>query len=126
MTITNNSTVTETGGFVTIAQGSGDVGTLNLDGGTLTTANINGGGGTGLSGLGNSTVNFNGGTLKPQSVPASPTPFFTGITTANVRNGGAVFNNAGFAVIIGQPLLHSSIVGDNAIDGGVTFQAPAL
>ena len=118
LTITNGGTVTEIGGFVSLAPGSGNVGTLNLDGGTLTTANINSGTGTGQSGAGTATVNFNSGILKAQSSP-SPSSFVVA-TTANVRNGGAVINNNAFSVIIAQPLLHSTIGGDNATDGGLT------
>ena len=113
----NSGTVTETGGNVAIAIDSGDVGTLNLNGGTLTTAGITSGNALGVAGLGTSTVNFNGGTLKAQQ--AAPA-FFTGVTTANVRNGGAVINNNGFNVTIGQALLHSTIGGDSATDGGLT------
>ena len=120
----NSGTVTETGGNVAIAINTGDVGILNLNGGTLTTAGITGGSSLGVPGLGNSTVNFNGGTLKAQQ----PAPaFFAGETTANVRNGGAVINNNAFNVTIGQSLLHSTIGADNAIDGGLTsFGSGAL
>jgi len=58
------------------------------------------------------------GTLKPI---ASNAGFWnnSGNLTASIRNGGAVVNNAGFNVTIGQPLLHSTVAGDNAIDGGL-------
>ncbi len=63
--------------------------------------------------------NFNGGTLTPTS---SSTTFWANNaqTTANVRNGGAVINTNGRDITISQPLLHSSIAGDAAIDGGLT------
>ena len=41
----------------------------------------------------------------------------TGLTAANVRNGGAVIDTNGFNDTIGQALVHSSIGGDNATDG---------
>ena len=44
----------------------------------------------------------------------------SGLDTANVRNGGAVIDDGGFAVTIGQALLHSTVGGDNATDGGLT------
>jgi autotransporter-associated beta strand protein len=45
--------------------------------------------------------------------------FMNGLQTANVRNGGAIFE-ALHTVTMAQPLLHSTIGGDNAIDGGLT------
>jgi fibronectin-binding autotransporter adhesin len=92
--------------------------TLNLgsgvSGGTLIVGSV-------ISGTGGSTgtniFNFNGGTLQSS---ASSTTFMTGLTKANVRNDGAIFNTAGFNDTIGQLLAHSSIGGDNATDGGLT------
>ena len=118
LTITNGGTVTETGGFVSLGEGAGDVGTLNLDGGTLITAAITGGGGTGAAGAGIGIVNFNGGILEAQQ--AAITYSFVGsITAAYIRNGGAVINNNGFAINITQSLLHTTNIADNAVDGGV-------
>ena len=93
----------------------GGIGTVNLDGGTLSTLrNIS----RGASGNGGTaTFNFNGGTLKANGGNAT---FLAGLSRANVRNGGAVINDGGFAVTIGQGLLHSSLAGDNAIDGGLS------
>ena len=49
----------------------------------------------------------------PGSLRASP--------RTNVRNGGAVIDtNGNTATVIGEALQHSNIVGDNAIDGGLT------
>jgi autotransporter-associated beta strand protein len=90
--------------------------TFNLDGGTLTTGRImrfnTGAGGTRV-------FNFNGGTVKPA---ASITSFFDAnvVTAANVRNGGAKFDTAGFDISVAQTLQHSNVGGDNAIDGGLT------
>jgi autotransporter-associated beta strand protein len=44
----------------------------------------------------------------------------TGSAVANVRNGGAVIDDGGFAITVGQVLQHSAIAGDNATDGGLT------
>jgi fibronectin-binding autotransporter adhesin len=88
--------------------------TFNLNGGVLTVGTIIKG--TGGS-TGTQTFNFNGGTLKSS---ATSTTFMTGLTAANVRNGGALINTNGFNDTIGQALVHSTIGGDNAIDGGLT------
>jgi autotransporter-associated beta strand protein len=45
----------------------------------------------------------------------------SGLSRANVRDGGAVFDVSGQSVTVAQPLLHSDIPGDNAIDGGLTL-----
>ena len=91
-------------------QNTNSVGTYNLDGGVLNSEEI-------LANAGTGTFNFNGGTL--QAGVSSP-HFFQGITTANVRNGGAVIDTDGFDVTVAQPLVHSTISGDNATDGGLT------
>ncbi|HWY29221.1 MAG TPA: autotransporter-associated beta strand repeat-containing protein, partial [Candidatus Acidoferrum sp.] len=89
-------------------------GTMNLNtGGTLVVSSV----GYGGSGASTAAFNFNGGTLIASGANAT---FMSGLTRANVRNGGAVINDGGFAITISQPLLHSSIGGDNAIDGGLT------
>ena len=106
------------GGYATLAllvigQSGGNIGTFNLNtGGTLTAAEIT----TRDSGA-SSTFNFNGGTLVASGADAT---FLHGLTRANVRNGGAIINDAGFSIAISQPLLHSNLGGDNAIDGGLT------
>gem|GEM_PF-2547378 len=66
--------------------------------------------------------NFQGGNLMARLSTAT---FFQGLTTANVRgtlvaNSGAVVNTNGFNVTIAQPLVHSTIGGDAATDGGLT------
>lgn len=118
LTITNGGSVTETGGFVSLGQGTGDLGTLNLDGGTLITAAITGGGGTGAAGAGIGIINFNGGILEAQQA-ASTYSFVGPITAAYIRNGGAIINNNGFAIDITQPLLHTTNMSDNTVDGGL-------
>ena len=37
-----------------------------------------------------------------------------------MRNNGAIIDSNGYSVNIAQPLVHSTVVGDNAIDGGLT------
>jgi autotransporter-associated beta strand protein len=94
------------------AGGAGSSGTYNLDGGILTVPQV-----IASSSAGNSTFNFNGGTLKPA---ASSAAFMQGLTSVNLRNNGAKIDTAGFNVTIGQALLHSALAGDNATDGGLT------
>jgi autotransporter-associated beta strand protein len=86
--------------------------TYNLNGGALTVPRVIASTSTGAS-----RFNFNGGTLKPT---ASQAAFLQGLTAARVRNGGAIVDTAGFNVTIGQALQHSTISGDNPIDGGLT------
>jgi autotransporter-associated beta strand protein len=88
--------------------------TFNLNGGALTIGAIVSGRATGSR-----VFNFNGGTLKPT---ASSATFFAdgAASAANVRNGGAIIDDGGFAITIGQALTHSDIGGDNATDGGLT------
>ncbi len=103
-----------------------DSGTLGLslsEGGGYSTINLNGGRLTPLRfrfGGGVAAINFNGGTL---AANASRTDFFPssiGNLTANVRNSGVVVDSAGFNITISHPLVHSTIAGDNATDGGLT------
>jgi len=86
---------------------------VNLDGGTLTVNSIALANGTG------NALNLNGGIL---TAGATSTSFLTSHAnlTANVRNGGAKIDTAGFNISIAQALVHSTIGGDNAIDGGLT------
>jgi len=125
----NSATLTITnGGLMAMAQtvskplqlsstaSAGKTGTVNLDGGTLIVNEVTNGA------AGNTSVfNFNSGVLKPNN-SANGANFMSTLTTANVRNGGAVIDNNGFALTIAQALLHSSIGGDNVTDGGLTSQ----
>ena len=90
----------------------GGTGTVNLDGGTLTLASMGRNNGT-------ANFNFNGGILRPSAGNAS---FMTGLTRANVRNGGAIINDQGYSITIAQALLHSNLGGDAATDGGLSKQ----
>ena len=94
-------------------------GTVNLNsGGTLQVPKI-------ITEQGTSTFNFNGGTLLLNGDGTAnqngDVTFMQGLTTANVRAGGAVINTAGFNATIGQALVHSTVAGDSATtDGGLT------
>ena len=86
------------------------VGTVNLNGGSLQTSSVSEGDGAG-------TFNFNGGTLKATFLNHA---FMTGLTSVNIRNGGAVIDTNDNDVTIGQDLKHSAISGDASTDGGLT------
>lgn len=86
--------------------------TVNLDGGTLATARSIATSDSRTT----STFNFNGGTLKARGTGLA----MSGLTAANVRNGGAVIDSGGFAITLAQSLVHSTVGGDNATDGGLT------
>jgi autotransporter-associated beta strand protein len=92
-----------------LGSGATGAGTANLNGGTMSVLGV-------AKGSGTAVFNFNGGTLKANANNAS---FLTGLTTANVRNNGAVIDNNGKTITINQALLHSTIGGDNAKDGGL-------
>jgi len=96
-------------------------GTIELDGngttnGTLSTPQIIKGTGTVLS----SVFNFNGGILQAQG--GGGAIFMGGLSQANVRDGGAKIDTGGVTITISQPLLHSTIGGDAATDGGLKVQ----
>ncbi len=101
-----------TAGRLWVARNSGSTGTLNLGdgtpGGLITTQQV--------TTAGNSTFNFNGGTLR---AALGTTSFFQGLTTAQIRNGGGTIDTNAFSITVAQPLLHSTIGGDNAVDGGL-------
>ena len=88
---------------------TGGTGTINLNGGTLTTLGIQ-------RGTGSATLNFNGGTVTPTADSAT---FLQGMTAANVQTGGAVFNTAGRSITVAQALAHDSTLGATP-DGGLT------
>lgn len=121
-------------GLLTLGRSGTGTATFNLDGGTLSVSRINkaGGGNTGI-------FNFNGGTLKARQ---NEDAFLQGITTANIKGGGAIIDSANFAVQIGQSLLDSdpgngdsltkrgtgslSLSGTNTFSGTITVEQGAL
>lgn len=80
-----------------LAQRNGGGGTFNLDGGTLSVPVIKKGTGTG-----GAVFNFNGGTLQAL---ANSSVFMQGLTSANVKAGGAIIDDGGFTITIAQALL---------------------
>jgi len=78
---------------------TGITGTINLNGGSLTTwPDIRNGS---TDGGGSSYINFNGGILKAGT--NTPT-FLQGLTTASVQSGGAIIDDGGNIITIGQSL----------------------
>jgi autotransporter-associated beta strand protein len=80
---------------IQLGRNASGVGTVNLNGGNVTTLSIYKGAGTG-------TLSFNGGSLTAAAANAN---FLTGLTSAYVRSGGGTINNGGNAITIGQALL---------------------
>ncbi len=111
----NKTTVGGTG-VVDLHQGNGaSTNIFNLNGGVLSTFGI-----VTANNSGARAFNFNGGTLRAIADNATFFNLGTGNTAANVRNGGAVIDTVGFNVTIPYLLRHSTIAGDNAVDGGLT------
>lgn len=115
--LTINAGTFDTGTTTNVFQlgDNGGAGTINLNGGTLATfrsftAGVN------TTNSGASTFNFNGGTLKANGNQGT---LLAGLTTANIRNGGAVIDDSGKNITIAQALVHSTLPGDAATDGGL-------
>ena len=94
---------------------NGAAGTLNLNGGTLTTLRI-------ASRHGTNVINLNGGVL--QAISTSGVNFMdaynlTG-STVNVQSGGATIDTQAYNITISAPLLHDTTPGAPALDGGLT------
>jgi len=90
--------------------------TNNLNGGTEISRQVK----LGASGA-VSIFNFNGGTLKGVNpgIASLTNAFMVGLTAANVRNNGGIIDYNGTPITIGQALVHSTISGDSATDGGL-------
>ena len=111
-TLSGNGEIIAGGSGLMMSEGAGSVSTLHLNGGTLTTSAIGKG-----AVVSTATFNLNGGTIKAS---ADSTTFMTGLTRANVRDGGAKFDTDGKNITVSQNLVHSDIVDDLATDGGLT------
>ncbi len=93
---------------ITLAVQNNSSGTVNLDGGTIRTGKISQG-----TGSGGGTFNFNGGLLK---AGASSTTFLSGLTTVNVKNGGANIDTDAYNIKVGNALLEDGV----STGGGLT------
>jgi fibronectin-binding autotransporter adhesin len=82
---------------LTVGKAATAVGTVNLDGGRITTTTVR------EVNDAQSTFNFNGGVL--QAAANAQAGFMTGLDTANVLAGGAIIDSNGNAITIEQPLL---------------------
>ena len=96
-------------------------GTLNLNGGTVTTTKISGGNGS-------ATVNFNGGVLKAKRDEAN---LIENLDTANVQSNGLKINSNGFNVATSQALtgtggLEKLGAGNLTLNGAQTYTGPTL
>ena len=108
--INSGGTVGSGGGLMLgKANGVNSNGTVNALGGTIVTPYVTKGSGTG-------TFNFNGGTLKANAIAPN---FMSGLTNAYVYSGGAVIDDGGFPITIGQPLLAPT--GQGVSTAGLTF-----
>lgn len=105
-TATVDQGITDSGSNLELTNfGVGGSGTVNLNGGILTANGVAHAGGAG----GTSVFNFNGGTLRARK---DNTTFMQGLTTARVRDNGAVIDSGNFSVTIEQSLLRSGSFGD--------------
>ena len=106
---------------ITIASGASSVGVLNLSGGTLNVASV-------VAGAGNSTFNFNGGTLSAVRRPT--TTFLQGHDHAYVNAGGAIIDTNGNDITINQALLAPTstggLIGGTVTASGSNYISPPL
>jgi autotransporter-associated beta strand protein len=104
-------------GFALGDQSTGS-GTVNLNGGTLTVNKVVQG--TGANSPSGNKFYFNGGTLSTTGVNTANFFAATAKIDTEVRNGGGTIDTAGFNATIADNIVHSTVGGDNAIDGGIT------
>ncbi len=118
---TSTGTVNQSGGAVvtTNLTAGGGTAIYNLDGGSVT-ANIITKDPTSTTGTG--TLNFNGGVLKAGAADnptgGASTYFLTGLTSANVKAGGAIIDTNSLNVTINQILAADTL----STGGGLTKQ----
>ncbi len=98
LNVSGSANVNLTGGPLNFGLGSTatGAGTINLLGGSVTANSV------GKLGTGTAQLNFNGGTLK---AAAANLTFLTGLNAATIYSGGAVIDDGGNAITIGQALL---------------------
>jgi len=110
-------------GLIIGDQSTAQSGTANLNGGTLAVRKLSTNAGSGTS----YAFNFNGGTLQATTTNVGATFWASDAkVTANVRNGGGTIDNNGTNITIGHALVHSTIGGDNATDGGLAFSGTGV
>jgi autotransporter-associated beta strand protein len=97
-------------------------GTLNLNGGIATLNKIFVGGGYSGGAIYNSYVNLNGGTL---TALRDQVDFMEGLTSANVKAGGAIFDTNGKNITVSQALIADSTSGGLEKKGSGTLTLDA-
>ena len=125
----NQANPTTPNGEVDLNWGSGGANnTFNLNGGTLTTHRV-----MTANDNGTAAFNFNGGTLKANSSATDFVQLGGAGQTANVMNGGAIIDSAGFDVAIPQQLLAGGTggltkigAGKLTLSGGYTYTGPTI
>lgn len=138
LTVSGGSFIGSNNGGLTLNLGGTGSGTLNVSSGSASVTSLTLGGAVGA---GSSTVNLTGGTLLASSIRTfgststfnfdggtlrarfASTTFMTGLTRANVGNGGARIDTNGVDITISQALLHSNGPGANAMDGGLVKES---
>ncbi len=88
---------------------TGGTGTINLNGGTLTTTQFS-------KGTGSGAIYFDGGTVKAS---ANKSTFLPSTISTTIKSGGGTIDTNGFNITIATPLLHDSSLGSTP-DGGLT------
>jgi autotransporter-associated beta strand protein len=115
-------TGTPTAGGLRFGGGTGAYGTMNLLGGVLMANRV-----AKTTAASIATVNFNGGVLRANMTNSA---FMTGLNNAYVLPGGAIIDDGGFAIAIGQALLAPTANGVTTIavaSGGSNYiGAPLL
>ncbi len=117
---------------------SGGASTYNLNGGTLQVPRIDMGSGAVGGAYANRTFNFNGGLLKATGNQI----VFIGNTNTQIQSGGAIIDDSGYSIGIGQNLVEDSastgggltklgggmltLTGNNTYTGGTTVNGGTL
>lgn len=108
LTVSGSGAVNSAGGL-SLSHASGGVGTVNLNGGTISTPSVAKGSG------GTATLNFNGGTLR---ATGNTSTFMTGLNAAVLQAGGGTLDDGGFTITVGQAF--SGTGGLTKTGGGLT------
>ena len=122
LSVSGSGTVSAVGG-IHLAQNTGS-GTVDLGaGGTIIAPMVEK-----VTAGGTANFHFNGGTLTAMNNNNSTT-FFQGLNVAYVDGGGAVFNDAGYAITVNQNLLApaaNGVTGFTLTSAGSGYIAPPL
>jgi autotransporter-associated beta strand protein/T5SS/PEP-CTERM-associated repeat protein len=97
LTVSGSGALNVNGDLLVVGNGPNGNGTVNLDGGTITTKRVQ----KGNSGI--SSFNFDGGLLRAGT--GAQATFFTGIDNATVEDGGAIIDSNGQTIEITSALV---------------------